>query len=161
MGARISAKRGSRRSGNICCRKIRDSRQSSAAVFEAQMDYVTVRVQSLPGDERLTLVLDKDATCWDIKNALKTLIGVPRRQQHLVLGERVLATSDKLGCNSEEIILTLIVVKPSCSYCGSQQKLRRCAGCNGAYYCGPICQLFDWQRGHELACGGPEGPRSL
>ena len=67
------------------------------------MDYVTVRVQSLPGDERLTLVLDKDATCWDIKNALKTLIGVPRRQQHLVLGERVLATSDKIGCSSEKL----------------------------------------------------------
>ena len=123
------------------------------------MDGVTIHVQSLPGDVLLTLVLYKGATCWDLMNALKTLLCVPRRRQRLLLGERVLGTADKLGCSTTgEITLTLIVVEAACSYCRAKHNLRRCSGCNDVYYCGPICQLFDWQRGHELACGGANYP---
>ena len=122
------------------------------------MDCVTIHAQSLSGDGLLTLVLYKGATCWELKNALKTLLRVPRRRQRLVLGERVLGTAEKLGCHTGEITLTLIVFKAACSYCRTQHSLRRCGGCNDVYYCGPICQLFDWQRGHELACGGANYP---
>jgi hypothetical protein len=122
----------------------------SAAVCSG-MSYVTVCVLDLGGDERLKLILAEETTGWQLKNALKTLTGIPRRQQHLIVGERLLASSETLGSSSEEISLTLIVGQPSCSCCGGQQKLRRCSGCNDVYYCNPICQLFDWQQGHELA----------
>jgi hypothetical protein len=123
----------------------------SAAVCSG-MTYVAVYVLGLGGDEWLKLILAEETTGWQLKNTLKTLTSIPRRQQHLIVGERLLASSDTLRGSSAEIHLTLVVSQPSCSFCGGQKKLRRCSGCNDAYYCNPVCQLFDWQRGHELAC---------
>jgi hypothetical protein len=41
-----------------------------------------------------------------------------------------------------------------CSFCGfmSEQRMKRCACRDGAYYCSRKCQARDWKRGHKNVC---------
>ena len=38
-----------------------------------------------------------------------------------------------------------------CHYCHSETNLKKCASCNDARYCSPVCQQKDWVR-HVLEC---------
>lgn len=40
-----------------------------------------------------------------------------------------------------------------CNGCGSfHSKLKKCNGCKQVYYCGRICQKWDWSRRHSRQC---------
>ncbi len=49
-----------------------------------------------------------------------------------------------------------------CSYCfktaSSGEKMKRCARCLGAWYCGRECQAAAWEAGHKLDCVKLRGP---
>ena len=51
-----------------------------------------------------------------------------------------------------------------CSYCLKKAedfpggKLKNCARCSGAWYCGRDCQVAAWKAGHKLDCVSKTSP---
>ena len=116
------------------------------------MSQVTVRVVGL-AQEWFTLLLPRDTTIWQLKKLARALRCIPRRMQRMLVGERLAAAGDTLASFAvDPLTVTVVQSAPSCAHCSSSSlTLRRCSNCNDAYYCGQLCQPFDW-RGHQLTC---------
>ena len=80
----------------------------------------------------------------DLHRAIKQKLGIRVRDQRLHLGSAPLVPSDVLveGCG----LVTLVRTKRRCFVCSRRHRLRKCAACLSVYYCGPMCQRFDWRR---------------
>ena len=117
------------------------------------MEGVRVHVMFISGDACMTLTLSRQTTIWHLKTLVRALRYIPRKLQQLVVGERVAVAGDTLGSfSADPLVVTLVQSMPACAFCSDHgHKLKRCGGCNDAYYCGPLCQTFDWPR-HRIAC---------
>ena len=119
-----------------------------AAVLD--MSQVTVRGIR---EEWFALALPRDTTIWQLKELVRALRCIPRRMQRMLAGERLVAAGDTLASFAvDPLTVTVVQSEPSCAHCGTRNlTLRRCSSCSDAYYCGQLCQSFDW-REHQLTC---------
>ena len=117
------------------------------------MEGVRVHVMFISGDACMTLTLSRQTTIWHLKTLVRALRYIPRKLQQLVVGERVAVAGDTLGSfSADPLVVTLAQSMPACAFCSDHgHKLKRCGGCNDVYYCGPLCQTFDWPR-HRIVC---------
>ena len=117
-----------------------------------QMSQVSVRVVGL-AQEWFTLALPSDTTIWQLKKLVRALRCIPRRVQRMLVGQRLVAAGETLASFSvDPLTVTVVQSEPSCAHCGIRNMtLRRCSSCNNVYYCGQLCQSFDWQ-GHQVTC---------
>ena len=116
------------------------------------MSQVTVQFVGL-AQEWFTLLLPRDTTIWQLKKLVKGLRGIPTRMQLILVGNRLAAAGETLASfAADPVNVTVVQSEPSCANCGVRKlTLRRCSSCNDAYYCGQLCQSFDWQS-HQLTC---------
>ena len=117
------------------------------------MEGVRVHVMFISGDACMTLTLSRQTTIWHLKTLVRALRYIPRKLQQLVVGERVAVAGDILGSfSADPLVVTLVQSRPGCAFCKDDaRKLKRCGACNEVYYCGPLCQTFDWPR-HRAEC---------
>ena len=116
------------------------------------MSQVSVRVVGL-AQEWFTLLLPRDTTIWQLQKLVRALRGIPTRMQRMLVGDSLAAAGDTLASfAADPVTVTVVQSEPSCAHCGVRKlTLRRCSSCNNVYYCGQLCQSFDWQ-GHQLTC---------
>ena len=117
------------------------------------MESLRVHVMFISGDACMTLTLSRQTTIWHLKTLVRALRYIPRKLQQLVVGGRVAVAGDTLGSfSADPLVVTLVQSMPACAFCSDRgHKLKRCGGCNDVYYCGPLCQTFDWPR-HRIVC---------
>ena len=117
-----------------------------------RMSRVTVRLVGI-AEEWFTLDLPSDTTIWQLQTNIRALRGIPRKLQRMLVGERLAAAGDTLASFAvDPVTVTVVQSEPSCAHCGTRNlTLRRCSSCNNVYYCGQLCQSFDWRR-HQLTC---------
>ena len=117
----------------------------SAAIY-AGMEVVSVR--RLSGEQLRLEGPTTGSTCWDVKGWIKSSAGIPKHSQHLfVNGTRALANDMIYG----HMDIVLIVSNAVCASCGCDGKLKRCSGCDEAYYCNTACQRSHW-KSHKRNC---------
>ena len=76
---------------------------------------------------------------------MRTRFGVRPRCQRFVTGTSVASRSTPLShYGKEHLEFMIIASEPVCQTCGVAGKLRRCGGCNDAYYCSTTCQAQHW-----------------
>ena len=96
------------------------------------------------------------STFWDLKYLIKEVLHVQKRDQKLFLGFHEVDLRWSLGATmscERQCCVTLVREPARCEHCGARAgRLKRCSGCNDAYYCSAACQKTDWQR-HR--CTGP------
>ncbi len=80
----------------------------------------------------------------DLHRAIKKELGVRVRDQRLCRQCAPLLPSDVLAESCGPV--TLVRAGRLCFVCGRRRWLRKCAACLSVYYCGPMCQRFDWRR---------------
>ena len=85
-------------------------------------------------------------TVWEVKRSIKESIGVPRRQQRLVEGTRVLGNHEVIR---HECTLTL-TLSSTCHVCGLDAT-KSCSRCFSVCDCSESCQGSDC-KGHKLQC---------
>ena len=125
---------------NTCCHVC-----ITAAVCSS-MEVVSVR--RLSGEQLRLEGPTTGSTCWDVKGWIKSSAGIPKHSQHLfVNGTRALANDMIYG----HMDIVLIVSNAVCASCGCGEKLKRCSGCNEAYYCNAACQRSHW-KSHKRNC---------
>ena len=112
-----------------------------------------MHVMFISGGACMTLTLSRQTTIWHLKTLVRALRYIPRKLQQLVVGESVAVAGDTLGSfSADPLFVTLVQSRPGCAFCKDDaRKLKRCGACNGVYYCGPLCQTFDWPR-HRAEC---------
>ena len=112
-----------------------------------------MHVMHISGGECLMLTLSRGNTIWQLKGLVRALRYIPRKLQQLVVGGRVAVAGDTLGSfSADPLFVTLVQSRPGCAFCKDDaRKLKRCGACNEVYYCGPLCQTFDWPR-HRIVC---------
>ena len=117
------------------------------------MESVRVHVMFMSWDACLTLGLPRGMTIWHLKTLVRALRGLPRTSQHMFVGEKSASAGHTLGSfSADPLFVTLVQSSPGCAFCKDDaRKLKRCGPCNDVYYCGPLCQTFDWPR-HRIAC---------
>ena len=116
------------------------------------MSQVSVRVVGL-AQEWFTLLLPRDTTIWQLKKLVRALRCIPTKMQRMLVGDSLAAAGDTLASfAADPVTVTVVQSEPNCAHCGIRNMtLRRCSSCNNVYYCGQLCQSFDW-RGHQLTC---------
>ena len=96
------------------------------------------------------LSMPTSTTFWDLKHAIKAALGIQKRDQRLFVGLDAVDLRKSLVVTiprESHCYVTLVRESAQCQHCGTGSvRLKRCSGCNGAYYCGPVCQQIDWQR---------------
>ena len=151
LGERVSAQ-SNRKTSHTCA-----ARTFMTGAYVAQpfcsMEGVRPHVMFISGDACMTPTLSRQTTIWHLKTLVRALRYIPRKLQQLVVGERVAVAGDTLGSfSADPLVVTLVQSMPACAFCSDHgHKLKRCGGCNDVYYCGPLCQTFDWPR-HRNAC---------
>ena len=117
------------------------------------MGSVRVHVMHISGGECLMLTLSRGNTIWQLKGLVRALRYIPRKLQQLLVGERFASAGDTLGSfSADPLVVTLVQSMPACAFCSDPgHNFKRCGGCNDVYYCGPLCQTFDWPR-HRTGC---------
>ena len=121
-------------------------------VMRAQMTgAVQVWFSTLSGDQ-CSWCLPVSATLFDIRRAVQTRFGVRPRCQRFVTGTSVAARCAPLSrYGKEDLEFMIVASEPACQTCGVSGKLRRCGGCNDAYYCSTTCQAQHWPE-HRSHC---------
>ena len=98
----------------------------------------------------IELSMPSSTTFWDLKHAIKVALGIQKRDQKLFVGLDAVDLRKSLVVTiprENHCYVTLVRESAQCQHCGTGSvRLKRCSGCNGAYYCGPVCQQIDWQR---------------
>ena len=114
-------------------------------MMRAQMTGVAqVWFNTVSGDQ-CSWCLPASVTLFDLRRAVRTRFGVRSRCQRFVAGASVASRCAPLSCYGKEQLEFLIVAaEPTCQTCGVAGKLRRCGGCNDAYYCSTTCQAQHW-----------------
>ena len=117
------------------------------------MESLRVHVMFMSGDACMTLGLPRGMTIWHLKTLVRALRGLPRTSQHMFVGEKSASAGHTLGSfSTDPLFVTLVQSRPGCAFCKDDaRKLKRCGACNDVYYCGPLCQAFDWPR-HRIVC---------
>ena len=96
------------------------------------------------------LSMPSSTTFWDLKHAIKAALGIQKREQTLFVGVDAVDLRKSLVVTiprENHCYVTLVRESAQCQHCGTESvRLKRCSGCNGAYYCGPAYQQIDWQR---------------
>ena len=113
----------------------------SAAISEM------ICVNTLSGTQ-LHVQLAQQATIKDLKGAIKTLIGVDRRNQQIIVDGCVTKARDVLGTHKR---IELVICSPMC-ICGNDA-VKLCSRCNDKSYCSRQCQNRDWAN-HKGGCNG-------
>ena len=115
----------------------------------SSMNSVTVNIVTFSGEGSFTLPLPMETTMLHVR----TVLGVLRISQSLLIGKRLAAAGKTLSSfSADPLVMTLVQSEPSCAFCRVPVlKSKRCSGYDGVYYCGPLCQTFDWSR-HRLSC---------
>ena len=126
----------------------------------SSMNSVTVKIVTFSGEGSFTLPLPMETTVWQLEKHVRTVLGVPRKSQNLLIGERLAAAGEILSSfSADPLVVTLVQTQPSCKYCGVLAlRLKRCSSCDDVHYCGPLCQTLDWPR-HRSACRSTEVPQ--
>ena len=105
---------------------------------------VQVWFSTLSGDQ-CSWRIPASATLFDLRRAVQTRFGVRPRCQRFVAGTSVAARSAPLSRYGKDHLEFMIVAsEPTCQTCGVARRLRRCGGCNDAYYCSTTCQAQHW-----------------
>ena len=90
------------------------------------------------------------STFWDMKCLIKEVLHVQKRDQKLLLGLQEVDLRWSLGATTScenQCCVTLVREPAQCQHCGTRAgRLKRCSGCNDAYYCSATCRKIDWQR---------------
>ena len=112
---------------------------------------IIVRVFQLGGN-MFTFVGNVSMTVWHLKDIVKSALGIAKKNQVFLFGDRILASGTCLNefQSNGSIDLTIIVVVALCHYCGCDKRLKRCLFCD-CYYCCVECQRRDW-RLHKGEC---------
>ena len=95
------------------------------------------------------LSMPTSTTFWDLKRAIKAALGIQKREQKLLVGLDAVDLRWSLvrALRASHCCVTLVRASAQCQHCGTGAvRLKRCSGCNGAYYCSPACHQIDWQR---------------
>ena len=129
------------------------SNNSCLCTREEYFSMAQVCVHTLSG-QRWRFECPSGSTFKDLKSHIKRSLHIAKRTQHLLVdGSRVMphemldhyAADDALG-------VTLVVAPAVCGLCGEGgAPLKRCSGCDHAYYCSASCQRSDW-RDHKQIC---------
>ena len=111
----------------------------------------------ISGDASMALGLPRGNTIWHLKTLVRALRGIPRASQHMFVGERFNSAGNTLGSfSADPLFVTLVQSRPGCAFCKDDaRKLKRCGACNQVFYCGPLCQTFDWPRHRAECCVQP------
>ena len=110
------------------------------------MEGVRVHVLFMSGGACMTLGLPRGVAIWHLKSLVRALRGIPRTSQHMFVCEKSASAGHTLGSfSTDPLFVTLVQSRPGCAFCKDDaRKLKRCGACNEVYYCGPLCQTFDW-----------------
>ena len=118
------------------------------------MPHLTVNVSML-GGHACSIHLPSTSTVWVLKSKLKAALGIPKRQQVVLVGGEMApisrALQDVFGIESCPVHATVVRTTAflRCGHCGDRDGLKRCSGCH-VLYCGRACQKADWPR-HQHA----------
>ena len=112
-------------------------------------------VQLLSG-KNVSFSLSSDVvTVWQLKGAVKRLVGVPRRKQVLLEGGQELFNHNPINAHTGTFGVTLIIIEDKCKYCAAViGNPCVCSGCRVTSYCAEACQRHDWRR-HKSTCVPP------
>ena len=106
-------------------------------------------VNGVTGEHLATLAVEHTAAARQVQQLLKSLLGIPKKEQCIVCDGRRLSPLDGIPRDKD---LTLVRVLPTCANCGARPAaLRSCAGCLDAHYCDGVCQGAHWRR-HRGVC---------
>ena len=105
-----------------------------------------VEVRTMGGDVLLESFADPLATILDLKRRIARQRQCNKRAFTLVVGGEVARARAPLA-DALDGAVWLVTTPTCCRHCGSERALRRCDGCDEAYYCRRrSCQWHDWQR---------------
>ena len=114
-------------------------------------DTVQVCISTLSGNQ-CSGRLPSSTTLFDLRWAMQAKFGIRPRCQRFVTGTTMAARSAPLShYGKENLEFMIIASQPACHTCGLTTKLRRCGGCNDAYYCSTTCQAQHWPE-HRSYC---------
>ena len=120
----------------------------------ADVPHLTVNVSML-GGHACSISLPSTSTVSNLKSKLKVALGIPKRQQVVLVGGEMApisrALQDVFGTESGPVHATVVRTTAflRCGYCSVRDGLKRCSGCH-VLYCGRACQKADWPR-HQQA----------
>ena len=110
-------------------------------------------VNGVTGEHLATLAVEHTAAARQVQQLLKSLLGIPKKEQRLLLYNGVLLRPFDHLPAAETHSIALIRVLPTCSNCGTRlATLRSCAGCLDAHYCDVLCQRAHWRVVHRAVC---------
>ena len=131
--------------------KPRDFLPAIGSKLGTMMDEETQLLVNIVGLEGplCELLMPASATFWNLKQWIKIALGIRKREQRLLVGLDWTDPRGSLGAvfpHAQKCCVTLVRAPVHCQRCGADADLKRCAGCNDAYYCGWSCQTADWQQ---------------
>ena len=95
----------------------------------------------------------QDLTCWRIMRRIKITMGIPMKDQKIMLNEKLLRPKDRLP-DDVDIDILLMQVVPYCMGCEKEVQDRQmyfCSRCLQVLYCNTICQKKHWAQ-HRQIC---------
>ena len=122
------------------------------AEARARKEGLCTRVLDYESGQRLvSLTVDTPASVRAVQRLIKSVLGVPKKEQWLFCEGTRLQPCQSLVTEQERLTLHLRGITPACHSCRARQALRYCSRCLDTHYCSEDCQLDDW-RGHRRTC---------
>ena len=135
---------------------------SCLCIREEYFSMPQVCVHTLSG-QRWCFECPNGSTFKVVKFHTKRSLHIAKRMQHLLVEGSWVTPREMLDhyATNDAPGVTLVVAPAVCGFCGERgAQLKRCSGCDDAYYCSASCQRNDWRDhkkiGRNLPAPGKE-----